>query len=219
MKRGIILLIMLVAAIAAGNAQFFVEGSVGVSYWERTSQNFFANKTLNISPLAGYRLNENTALGLSASLIRNTYSNVTVDSDTGDDFVVERKEHGWDFAVFDRYKIWGTKKFSILVESSVYIYKGTLEGNREWTTMQMLNLTQTSIGVKAMPLIVYDLSDRFSIIASCNFLSLNLNYIAQDSKKTGLKVRFWGFESAVTSSIYSNLPDIGIIYYFKKSGK
>jgi len=222
-KRVIIVLVILTAHFVSAYAQFFVEGSAGMDYGSGTS---YSDKTIkfstfNVSPKAGYRLNENMALGLSVSLIRSTSNHLNFLLD-GTIVEGESRDTEWGFAVFDRYKIWEKKKFSFLIESSVYISKLTYEGT---SGSSIWNETSNSIGVKALPLISYDLSDRFSIIALCDFLSLDLYstvlYLNDTDRDTELKTRNLHFEFAGQSVILNNLSNIriGIIYHFNKSNK
>jgi len=225
MKRVIIVLIMLATATATGNAQFFVEGSVGAIYRGGTSSLDGVTKDIpsslgvNISPLVGYRLNENTALGIRASFYSSTHRYTIADPDTGDEAVWERKTPGWGGAVFDRYQLWGARKFSFLLESSIHISENhRVEKTGSTTTT---NETRSEVGIKTLPLVSYDLSDRFSFIVSCDLFSLNLYALTVDNKVTTLKERSCCFDFSAQSDIFNSLPEIriGIIYHFKKSGK
>lgn len=215
MQRIIIVIFMLATATVAGNAQFFIEGSVGAQYWGGTNTIHY----LKVSPLVGYQMNENLALGINASFISYTTRTMNPDPDTGDEVEWEYKSPGWSLCVFDRYKLWGTKKISLLLESSIYM--------SEYKSSQMIgyrttkNETQSSIGVDAFPLISYELSDRFSITLSTDFLRLNLYSLTEKNKETGLKKRSGHFEFNGQTTILNSLSEIrlGIIYHFKKSGK
>ena len=229
MKRVIIIFIVLLATTAAAaNAQFFVEGSVGASYWggtysfDGTDKDNISSHSLTVSPLAGYCLNEKLALGVSASLIRKTESYFSV-FPNGDVVLGKSKSSGWSLDVLGRYKLSGWKKFSFLVESSVYMSKLAYEDKSESTTTR--NETRSSIGVKVLPLISNDLSGRFSIVASSDFLSLNLYYsdiyYMDRERDAEIKTGYWHFEFAGQSAIVNSLSNIkiGVIYHFKNSGK
>jgi len=221
MKKVIITLILLAVSIATGNAQLFVEGGVSGVYMGETSSLDGITKELpsyfdlNLSFSAGYRLNEKTSLGVSATRFKRAYSTEIIDLNTGDREPTEVNQHGWSFAVFDRYKIWGPKKISFMLESSFYFNKNTFEGHGGLA--QFWNTTHSLIGVKALPLISYNLSDRFSIIASTDFLSMNLSYLVINYKDTGMKTSSWGFGFDAQSTIFDRLSSIriGIIYHFK----
>jgi len=231
MNRVLIISMILVAMVSAVNAQFFAEGSMGIGLSGGTNSpdgnaKFSASYTyFNVSPKVGCQLNKNTALGLSASHIRKIGRGGTMLS-YGDIVEWESKELEWSFAVFNRYKLWGTKKLSFWVESSVYISKIAFESMTEITN-RIENERRT--GIQALPLISYDLSNRFSIILSCDFLSLNLYstdmyYLDRDTYRdsyTEIKTRYWTFESAVQSALFDNLSNIriGIIYHFNKADK
>ena len=216
---------MLAMAAAAGNAQFFVEGSIGAQYWGQSSS-FDGTATsqpsshyLSISPLIGRRMNEKLALGVSASLVRRTERYMTLDSNTGEEVLYERKTPGWNLSIFDRYTLWDKKKFSILLESSFFFGANNAIEKRGVTTLS--NQIRTSIGVQAFPLILYDLSDRFSIRFSVDFLRLDLYALIVNNKETGKKTKSAHFELNGQSTILYSLGGfrIGIIYHFKKSDK
>ena len=214
MKKVIITLIILVASIAAANAQFFVEGSIGASYRGGTSSLDGITKdnpssySLRVTPLVGYRLNENLALGVKASLIKGTQRSMGYDPDTGDEIVHERKISGWSLSVFDRYKLWGTKKFSLLVESSVYISKSN---NAEKTgTITIWNNTATAIGVTAFPLISYDLSDKWSFTFTTNLLRVDLYAQTVNDKDTGIKTKSAHLDFNGQTTVFNSLGGISI---------
>ena len=221
MKKAGIVLMMLVASIVAGSAQFFVEGSVGAQYWGSLdgSTNNHPSYSFGVSPLVGYQMNERFALGVRTYFFRQTDRFVVPDPDTGEEVLWERKSPGWSLAVFDRYKLWGAKKFSLLVESSF----GMGESNRSEKRGSEItkNETRFSIGINAFPLISYNLSNRLSITFSTDFLRLDLNTTTVKDKNTGIKTKIPHFEFNGQTTILNSLSDIriGIIYHFKKSGK
>jgi len=224
-KRIINILVILTVHFVSVNAQFFVEGSVGAQYWGGSSSldgNIKDNPSsysLNVSPLMGYRLNENVSLGVRTTFLRNTRRFIYPDPDTGDEVLWERKSPGWSLAAFDRYKLWGAKKFSLLVESSIYMSEYNQVEKRGSATTQ--NLTHSAIGINAFPLISCDLSERFSITFSTDFLRLDLYTLTENNKDTGKKTKNAHFEFNGQSTILNSLSEIriGIIYHFKKSGK
>ena len=219
MKRIIIAFILWAATAAAGNAQFFVEGSVGVIFWGETttfegnSKNAHSN-SFNISPLVGFQLNEKIALGVKAYIRYGAEKFIIPDPDTGEEYVLEGKYSGWNFNVFYRYQFVRTKKISFLVESSIYI--GGINRKEERT-----NTGWTSFGIKALPLISYNISERFSLIAACDFLSLNLYSLTANDKVSGSKTKTHHFDFDAKSYIFSNLREIriGVVYIFNKSDK
>jgi len=122
-------------------------------------------------------------------------------------------------AVFDRYKIWGTKKFSLLVESSIFMseYKNSEKRGAKTTK----NETRSLIGINAFPLISYDISERFSISVSTEFFRLDLYAQTKNDMNTGMKTKSPHFEFNGQSTILNSLGEIriGIIYHFKKPSK
>ena len=225
MKIVINILIIMIASIATSNAQFFVEGSVGARFSGQSSsldgvtKNNPSSYHFEVSPLVGYHLNEKLVLGVSAFFIRSTERFIITDPDTGDEILLERKSPGWGGSVFDRYQLWGTKKFSLLVESSIFVNESYSSETRGSKVIK--NENRSSIGINAFPLISYDLSDRFSITLSTDFMRLDLYTQTINNKDTGVKTKSPHFEFNGQSTILSSLSAIriGIIYHFKKSDK
>ena len=224
MKRVIIVWVILVITTTAGNAQFFVEGSVGARFWRLSYLNGVykdnpPGHSLSVSPLVGYRLNKNVALGVRATLVSDTEKGFLLNLDTGEKEPFERRGTGWSLAVFDRYKLWGRKKFSFLLESSVYMSKYNHIEKRGTTTYRNENLSK--FGINAVPLISYDLSDRLSLMIASDLLSLGLYAQTLNYKDTGLKMKSVIFDFNIQSAFFDNLAGIrvGVIYHFKKTGK
>ena len=83
------------------------------------------------------------------------------------------------------------------------------------------NYTRFSFGIHAAPLIAYDLSDRFSITFSSDFLSLRLCALTVNNRDTGIETKTYHFDFNAQSAIFNSLGEIriGIIYHFKESTK
>ena len=174
MKRVIHLSMILAAMTAAANAQFFVEGSISAGYHQEWS--FYAipfNSFFNVSPLLGYQLNDRISAGAKASLGRKKEI-IMVPDTYGGRVEMERRSPEWSIAVFGRYQLMGTKKFSFLVETSAYVGEKKEIHNIAWpSTGEKTDKTATSMGVKMLPLVTYDFSNKFSLVATCDFLSLD----------------------------------------------
>ena len=218
MKRLVSILIILAAMAASAYAQFFVEGSMGTGFNAvRSFVNTFdtpSNVYLNISPLAGYQLNHKMGVGAKASLVREKKKIMGLDRETGDKVVWEYRLPEWSLAVFARYQLLGIKKTSFLVEGSVYIGGNSLTIKTE--SVLISETTVSSIGVKMVPFVTYDLSDKFSLITACNFLSLSFYSNTEKRgggevivKEKGLKL---GTDTTLTGLI--NSIKIGFIYHF-----
>ena len=125
------------------------------------------------------------------------------------------KQHGWDFAVFCRYKLWAVRKWSFLVESSVYIGGGNKKEESELMGLKKLE-SRSSFGFKAMPIITYDISEKWSLIAvSYGLFSLRLDTETIKNEETGNKSKPFVFWIDGDNFFYpSNLLNMGFIYHF-----
>ena len=216
---------MLAATAVASNAQFFVEGNVGAGFSGGSSSldgvtvDNPSSSSFTVSPLVGYRLNEKTAFGVKASFTRSTRRYITTDMDTGEEVLYENKYSGWGSSVFNRYQLWGTKKFSFNVESSAYMSK--VDHAEKIGLTSTWNFTRFEYGIHAAPLIAYDLSDRFSITFSSDFLSIRLCALTVNNRDTGIETKTYHFDFNAQSAILNSLGEIriGLIYHFKASDK
>ena len=226
MKRVASILILLASIAAVAKSQFFVEGSFDAGfnssrylYLYHSDTDTPSNIFLNISPLTGYQLNDKISAGAKASVVRRKEKKMGPDPDTGNEVEWELRTPEWNLAVFCRYKIMGKKKFSFLVESSIFIggnnfieKKGAIIHREE---------TQSSIGFNMLPLVTCDLTEKFSLIAKCEFLSLDLSTQTQNDKANSwvIKSKHFGFTGKTV--IYNFLPSVGIgfIYHFNQSNK
>jgi len=218
MKRSFVILILLTAITSFSNAQFFVEGSVGAGYnsgqsmfWDvfETPSNFF----FNVSPLAGYHLTDKIAVGAKVSLVRIKQKTMELDQDTGDKVPLERRAPEWGCAVFVRYQLLGSKKIAFLVESSAYISEIKIIDN------STLSSVYQDVGVRMLPFVTYDLSDKWSIKITGDFLRLDYSSRTSTDKDTGFDVKLNRFGFTGQSTLFNRVPDIriGFIYHFNKS--
>jgi len=222
--KTIITLIMLIVAVATSNAQYFVEWSIGMSYNDAlvSEGNIVQNKKMSydihyaVSPLVGYQLNDNIAIGTKAAFFTKI-SNRKIYEDENDpesEIDFETRRPSWNFAVFGRNKLWGTEKVSFLIESSVFIGKSRTE--EKTGTIKQKTDFRSSFGINAVPLVTYNLSEKFTIIATCNFLSLSLSTATVKNELDDFKVKYnyFGFDSQSTFFNYLSGIKLGFIYNF-----
>lgn len=224
MKRAFIIFILLAAITTVGNAQFFAEGSIGAGYnagrsifWYDTPSNIY----FNVSPLAGYQLNDKIAAGVKASIVRIKEDRMALDPDTGEEVKVEFREPEWSIAVFGRYKLLVLKKINFLVESSAYISEIKRIDKSTSSSVYKFNESESTIGVSLLPLVTYDLSEKWSIIAAGDFLSLDWSSTTEKRMNTGLSVKRNHFGFTGQSILFKHLPliRVGVIYHFNKSSQ
>jgi len=213
MKRTVIFIMILAAMSVAVNAQFFVEGNMGASF------NSGNSIYLKVSPSMGYRLNDQIAAGAKASFVRKKEKIKIPDRFMRDAEEWEVREPEWSLAVFGRYNVLGSKKISFLVECSAYYSEYSLIYKEE--AISISETTWSTIGVKMSPLVTYDFSEKFSFVASCDFLSLDLSSETENNKLTGFIVKRNHFGFTGQSTLFRYLQDIriGVIYHFNKSSK
>ena len=216
MKRAISLCIILAAITATGNAQYFVEGSLTVDYNDATPtfpgyppEKQFSDSYWNVSPLVGYQLNDDFAVGVKANFDRRTdwglYSG-------GEPVGYEKITSRWSFAVFCRYKLWGTEKLSLLVESSAYIGGGsTVE---KTGSLAKKIESRSSFGINAEPLVTYDITDKWSLVAAYSIFDLGFSHLTVKNEVTGHKTKYPAYGFNVRSS-FSYPLTIGFIYHFE----
>jgi len=226
MKRAIVFLVLLTAFTAVGSAQFFVEGSMSAGY--NAGQSLFwdafatpTNIFFKVSPLSGYQLNDKIAVGAKASIVRIKQKTISLDPDTGDEVPLERRAPEWSFAVLGRYKLLGSKKISFLVEGSAYISEKKTMDNSSSSSVYKSNESVSAKGVSLLPLVTYDLSEKWSIIATGDFLRLDLSSKTERNMDTGFVAKRNHFGFTGQSILFRRVPEIrvGVIYHFNKSSR
>ena len=224
MKRAISIVVILAATAAAGTAQYFMEGSINVNYneelitWVNTivhgkkvnSELFF-----KVSPTVGYRLNDNIAVGAKASFSTKIEERIKPDATYLPDLdsVFIRRHPRWSFGVFGRYKLWGTEKLSLIVESSIFIGGGSTEEKATGSSAKKTE-SLSSFGVNTVPLLTYDISNKWSITTTINLLSLSYYADTVKNEATGQKIKRNRLEFDGTD-FYPLSWNIGFIYHFK----
>ena len=219
----IIILILLTITTMVANAQYFIEGSVGVrhddnSYYSvnhHSSPDFFL---FNVLPQVGYCLNDNIAVGTKLSFTYGMRKDMIIDPDDSNQEIERKtKTPEWRFAIFGRYKLWGTGKLSLLIETPVGV-GGSIRKEQTGTITKKTH-SESIVFINTFPAIIYDLTDKFSLITAFNFLSLDLSFYSMKLEDTGTKHKGSYFNFNTQSTIFNSLSGIkiGFIYNFKKS--
>jgi len=198
----------MVTAVITANAQFFVEGSVDFKYQKTevtsggVSSSFPSTFSYSISPRVGYWLNNNIAVGINPTVSVYKMSQ-TSSLGTVEDIM-------WDFSAFGRYRLWGTEKLSLLIETPAGIIINPNKSETEAPTF-----TQKVIHIDAYPLISYALTERFSIITRCNFLKLGFSHnIIKDDNGYKQTNSTFGFNAQSTAFNSLGNISIGFTYNF-----
>jgi len=203
MKKTVIMFIMLATITIASNAQFFVEGSFDLHHLNgNTSDGVKSTSSFSfsISPQVGYRLNNNIAVGTNVSIGYSSINNLNSEKSTN---------QNWNFSVFGRYRLLGTEKLSLHIETPVGIGGKITKENTKKT------LSQSVIFINAFPLVSYNLTEKLSIITKCDFLSLGFTY-TNTKNDVGDNITKNNFGFNAQSTIFSSLSNIkiGFIYNF-----
>ena len=214
MKRVIIIFIAFAANIVAGNAQLFVEVDLGVNF-EKTYyeyfydvQNPFSSLSINVSPQVGYWMNDKVVVGARVSFIAGYYKSLMLNLDSQITEFIEWTT-GWKGSVFGRYKLCGSEKLSVLAESYLEVGENISKARMESFTWK---ISSTSlIGIHVVPVITYDLSEKISIKAMCNFLDLGYECTRTKNEYNNKKYTSSRFCFGIPPVTFVN---IGCIYNF-----
>jgi hypothetical protein len=217
LRRAIVVFIILATISVAVNAQFFVEGSVGINYTdtENDADKGASAFIIGLSPRVGYWLNDNIAVGTSVTFSKDKSSSTNYNLDS--------KHSRWRISAFSRYRLWKTGKFSLLLDGSLYYEKDNHVSS--WgleTSFTKTSEHSSKIGIYVFPAITYDLNEKFSITAVCDFLSMDLYSVNGKSESTNTegtvrdKIRTGHFNFGAQSGIFNSLANvnIGFIYNF-----
>ena len=214
MKKICSVFVILIATIVAGKAQFFVEGSAQVSYRDDGGEGFnnYSHFAVNISPKAGYWLNDLIAVGtkVSYSLDKAKFGIENPKfPEVSEDI---RSEYG--LSVFARYKISLPKSFSLLFENSLGVRRLIQKEKTDAVTRKLGHTSFTDVVI--FPAISYDLSERFTIVTSCEFLNFGLYFANTKDEDTGQKRHNNRIGFNAQSTVFSSLSNInlGFIYHF-----
>ena len=212
----------------SGYAQFFIEGSVSANFSEKENDGTTDKSSISyfgISPKAGYWLNDRWAIGagLSYSRLAEEYSYTVIT-----EYVNERLTPMLEFSVFSRYQLLRNGKWAVLAECSFDVGRETSETKNESVTGAKESMT--TFGINVFPLITYDLTDRISLVAGCDFMkvgfaskTLKIEYPEMDNDNNtiignGNKIKETTnrFYFGAGSTVFNSLADIsvGFIYNF-----
>lgn len=132
---------------------------------------------------------------------------------------IKIRNMGLGFSVFSRYKILGTEKLSLLLESSIGVQRITTKineyaknQNSNWSGFNKYDMFSFSISIA--PVVSYDLTKNISIITTSDFLSLNfLHSIKKDEYSGRNTSNNLGF--GAQSTIFSSLGGIRMGFTYK----
>lgn len=160
MKR-ILFVVILVCAGMAANAQFYLGGSLGFDISsDKTDNGDKIGTTLSfgILPDFGYSFNEKWDLGITAGYRMSQYK------PNGQD--ATDKTNAFGVAPYARYSFVEFGKFKAMLKGELY-----------FTGMEDVHEVKTSnFGLNITPVLGFNLSNHFILLANLNFCSLNFDY-------------------------------------------
>jgi hypothetical protein len=196
--------------------KFFIEWDAKVSYNDSEISNYnnqISQFAFGISPKAGYWLTDNFAVGTSVSysILKTKFDikNPLLTTNVSESI---RSEYG--FLVFGRYKIQLPKSFSLFLESSLGVRSLIEKEKMDALTKKIGSTFFTDIII--FPAISYNITDRFSIVTTCEFLNLGIHLSNTKIEDTGQKTHNNVIGLNTQSAVFSSLGSIklGFIYNF-----
>ena len=206
--RVVVILIALSTSVVSANAQWFIEGGVSVltrnSHYTGDFPKESSNLGISIAPQIGYWLNAGVAVGTGVSFSHT--------NNKSSELEVETITPGWGVRVFGRYKLLGMGKFAIFAESPVGI-QGSISKEKRGTVTEQTQ-SSTNIYVRAYPLVSYNLSDKFSVMVRCDFLSVGYYYQISKNEKNDTKQISKNFDFSAQSTLFGTLANIGVYFSY-----
>ncbi|MDR0694537.1 MAG: porin family protein [Prevotellaceae bacterium] len=156
MKKTILIMLISVLCTGFANAQVYVGGSLG--FGTETEKPEVGDKTTTTSfsfaPEVGYSLNSNFELGISLAI-------VNLKTDFGSS---ESKSNAWSIAPYARLSVIEFGNFSVWGQANLFVGGGKQNSQKA-----------TSFGLNIQPVLKYNLSDHFSLLANLNFLNFGFS--------------------------------------------
>jgi outer membrane protein len=218
MKR--IFLAVMFAGITAvcAHAQLFIGGSLGLdvqagkSKTDGTSTDLPATFALNISPKAGYYLNDRFALGLELGFER-TVTNNRRDPET------KTFETTFGIGAFGRYHVVNADRVALILEGSLGY--GTSKEKSKTGSTSTEDDPINSAGLFVIPVLSYSLTERLSIEASSDFLRFGAGRVwtKNDDSNYSSGMNYFGFgansgDSELFQTAFGGAFSIGIVFKF-----
>lgn len=194
MKK-ILLVVGLVFAGMVANAQFYAGGSLG--FGMQSEKNDDGDKigtetVFSIAPEVGYSMNDRLDLGLSLDFGMWQYK-----PEGGD----KTKSNSFRVAPYVRYSFVEFGRFKVMGKGELYCAFG--EDVNEVKT--------TNFGIGITPVLGYNLSDNFILLANLNFFRLGFDY---NKIKDGHETMSFGLGVDTNNALNTNNFQIGFAYIF-----
>jgi hypothetical protein len=194
MKKVFLFALVAVLSIASASAQAYIGGSLGFlsSSAKPEGGEKITSSAFSFAPEVGYSLTEKLDLGIAVAF--------------GSGKSGDLKTTGFGVAPYVRYSLVEFGKFSVLGKASLGIDSETEKDNGYKTTL-------TTFGLNVAPVLKYDLSDHFVLLANLNFLGLGFN---QTTEKEGdAKLTRTGCGLGIDTDNVANVGELTIGFAYK----
>jgi len=179
MKKVIILLVALFAAVTLSNAQLYVSGGIGIhSEGGKVIDGSSTDQkesflTLNVSPMVGFYLSDNFLVGLGIDFGRVSWKDK-------DDVNVKANASCFGIGPFVRARMIQGGNLSFWMEGAFTFAAVSGKDIDGSSTTEMDPITAIGIGI--LPVLSYELSNSLYVELSCDFLRLYFNAITEKDK-------------------------------------
>jgi hypothetical protein len=188
MKKVILTMFVAVCGLGFANAQIYLGGSVGFS--TNNSKPEKGNKTsqssFSFAPEVGYSLNQDVDLGLKFNLSNKK-------------MVDKSKNKAWSVAPYVNYSLVSFGRFSVWEHGELFF------GEAEISKAKNM-----SFGLNIQPVLKYDLSDNFLLLANLNFLNVGFSQTKYKNDKTDTNLSL-----GVNTNNVANTGNIAIGFLYK----
>jgi len=225
MKKVFVAVVVMIATVTMSSAQVFVGGGLGLDFSGGKEKGGSASidkptgLAVQFTPKVGFHLNDDFAVGLEVGITSLSLKEAKTDKkdETKNSMFI------WEISGFARYKLVGYDRLSLLLEGSIGIAGGKAKTKVGSTTNEGDPVTIFSIG--ALPVLSYNLTDKLSIEASCDFLRLGFSATtitdSDDSNYKDITTNFGLGVNSQTVSLskyggasFSNYFNVGLIFKF-----
>ena len=201
MKKTVLILFVALSGTVSASAQVYLGGSFGLGSTVAKSGTGSETTTASftLAPEVGYSLTDKFDLGLSILLgsASNSANQTTI---------------SYAFAPYVRYSLIEFDRFRVLGKATSSIGGGTTKQGENSET------TTTTFRLSVSPILMYDLSKHFALLANLNFFSFNLSSSSSRSGSTDLgsntSFSFGGDSNNVASIGSSGGLTIGFAFKF-----
>jgi hypothetical protein len=207
MKRSVLFLLVAVLGALSVSAQVYLGGSLSLSSsTTKTETQETTLSSVTFAPEVGYSLTHKLDLGFSMpfSLSNNSSGNNVTKSTTQANY--------YAVVPYIRYSLIEFNKFNVLGKAALLAGGGTSKYGEN------SKMSFTNFGFSVSPILMYDLSKHFALLANLNFLSLSINYSnskADDTDLGSTTIFNFGIDSNNVAKLGSNSGlTIGFAYKF-----